>query len=747
MAQQLSIPARVLEGAAVVRVLPATPGQYLPLPRKLDPSVATALADRGIDALWTHQAEALAVLRVGGSVALATPTGSGKSLVYQVAAADAVATDERAVVLYLAPTKALGHDQARALRWTGLRVGVLDGDTEADEREWIAAHAQVVITNPDLLNVTLLPRHQQWHRILRRLRLLVIDECHTYRGVFGSHSALVMRRLLRLARAAGADPQLVAASATVGEPAELVRRLTGVEAVAITSDGSPHGRVGVVLREPGEAVRSSRTEAAEVLADFVEQGARCLAFVPSRAGAESMALRVKELVPDFADGVRAYRAGLLAEERREIESALRSGRLRAVATTNALELGVDIAGVDAVVVAGWPGRRASFWQQVGRAGRAGADACAVLVADEDPLDHYLLSHPEAVFGEPCEATVIDASNPRILRPHLVAAAAEAPLRPADLDLFGPASEPLVDDLVAEGTLRRRPSGVFWPQTSPPERIDDIRAIGGSAVRIVEVGTGRLLGTVEAASAPATMHVQAVYVHQGEYYTVVESDFDDGVAFVRPCGDEVFTMALTRRNLDVVKAAREVRLGAGRMFLGEVSVTSQVYAFQRRRRGTGEVLSTHPLEAPEQELRTAAVWWTWPDDVVESLPGVGAAGSPGASAEQVAAGAAHAAEHAAIGLLPLYATCDRWDVGGLSTALHPATGRTTVFVYDGYPGGMGYAERGFEVASSWLAATAEVIGNCGCLDGCPKCVQSPKCGNGNEPLDPRAAAALLRSLLE
>ena len=427
------------------------------------------------------------MLRVGGSVALATPTGSGKSLVYQVAAADAVATDERAVVLYLAPTKALGHDQARALRWTGLRVGVLDGDTEADEREWIAAHAQVVITNPDLLNVTLLPRHQQWHRILRRLRLLVIDERHTYRGVFGSHSALVMRRLLRLARAAGADPQLVAASATVGEPAELVRRLTGVEAVAITSDGSPHGRVGVVLREPGEAVRS-RTEAAEVLADFVEQGARCLAFVPSRAGAESMALRVKELVPDFADGVRAYRAGLLAEERREIESALRSGRLRAVATTNALELGVDIAGVDAVVVAGWPGRRASFWQQVGRAGRAGADACAVLVADEDPLDHYLLSHPEAVFGEPCEATVIDASNPRILRPHLVAAAAGGPAATGGSGPVRPRQRAAGGRSGGGGDVATPALRSVLAADLTPERIDDIRAIGGSAVRIVEVGT-------------------------------------------------------------------------------------------------------------------------------------------------------------------------------------------------------------------------------------------------------------------
>lgn len=736
-------------GAAHVRELPARPADTCPVPDWLGPDVAARLAAAGVLTLWRHQVSALDAVAAGQNVVVATGTGSGKSLIYQAAAAAILGADPRATAIYLAPTKALGHDQAKSLAWTGLRIGVLDGDTPAEEREWIAAHAQVIITNPDMLGISMLPRHRRWHRVLVNLRLIVVDECHVYRGVFGSHTALVLRRLRRLATrrtspsgasAAPAAPLVIAASASSSaDPAGPAELLVGAPMVAVTEDASPRGRVSVVLRAPEAVGAGSRSEVAGLMTGLLRDGRRTLAFVPSRTGAERVALQVREALGGDAP-VRAYRAGLLAEERREIERGLKSGELLGAASTNALELGMDIAGLDAVLLAGWPGRLSSFWQQVGRAGRAGADAVAVLVADDDPLDHYYLSRPEAIFDEPAEVTILDPQNPAVLRQHLLAAAAEAPLTPTDLADFGTGAAVLVDDLVAEGVLRRRPNGVFWPHVAAPEPITDMRGIGGSAVRIVEVDTGRLLGTVDGSAAPATVHPGAVYVHQGEYYLIRELLLDDSVAFAVATGDDVTTIALSRSSLDVLAVRQEQRLGAGLLRLGEVDITRQVYAFQRRRTAAdgggspGEVLGTHPLELPPQNLRTAAVWWSLPAELPVELGVIDVAG------------AAHAAEHAAIGLLPLIATCDRWDIGGLSTALHASTGEPTVFVYDGYPGGMGFAARGYQGAEHWLAATRDVVAACECADGCPRCVQSPKCGNGNNPLDKGGAVKLLTALV-
>lgn len=432
--------------------------------------------------------------------------------------------------------------------------------------------------------------------------------------------------------------------------------------------------------------------------------------------------------------VIAYRAGLLAEERRAIESQLRSGQLQAVTSTNALELGMDISGLDAVVIAGWPGRRAAFWQQSGRAGRAGADGLAVLVADENPLDQYLIDHPHEIFSQPAEAGVIDPDNTTVLRRHLVAAAAEAPLQQEDLAIFGPHAEQVVDDLVASGDLRRRPTGVFWPQPGPPAPVADIRGIEAPAVQIVEVGTGRLLGTVDAAGAATTVFPGAVYMHLGSYYDVVEWDLDSAVAFVRPSTATFVTSALSESWIDVDRLDDSRSMGAGQLHRGQVTVTSRVSGYHRRRRDTGQILSTHPLALPERTLHTQACWWTIPTTALDEAGVVDVAG------------AAHAAEHAAIGLLPLYATCDRWDIGGMSTVHHPATGTCTVFVYDGHPGGIGFAAAGYASAAQWLAATLETVAACRCDEGCPACVQSPKCGNGNEPLAKDDAVKLLRLLV-
>ncbi|HYN96016.1 MAG TPA: Zn-binding domain-containing protein, partial [Pilimelia sp.] len=614
--------------------------------------------------------------------------------------------------------------------------------------------SRFVLTNPDMLHHGILPGHSAWAGFLRRLAYVVVDECHTYRGVFGSHVAHVLRRLRRAAARCGRTPTFVLASATAGDPAEAAARLTGLPVAAVAADASPRGAVTFALWEPPlqpadpdrgdvEAAqptrRSALRETADLLSDAVVSGVRTLAFVRSRRGAEVVATMARrsldEAVPGLGQRVAAYRAGYLREERRDLERGLLDGSLLGLASTNALELGVDLTGLDAVIMCGYPGTRASMWQQAGRAGRSGREALAVLVARDDPLDMYLVHHPEALFERPVEATVLDPTNPYVLGPQLCSAAAEGPLTPTDLELFGgPPAEAAAETLVTAGVLRRRPTGLYWTHRQRPDV--DLRGTGGAPVSVVELSTGRLLGTVDPASSHFLVHPGAVYLHQGVSYVVDDLDVEDAVALVHAEEPDWSTHARDVTSLSVVAVRSYVDAGPVGLFLGEVDVTSQVVSYQRRRIGSGEVLDTRPLDLPARELRTVAVWFT-------VSPGALAAG--GVDPADVP-GALHAAEHAAIGLLPLVATCDRWDIGGLSTAMHPDTGCPTVFVYDGHPGGAGFAERAYAAAGAWLGATGDVIAECGCDSGCPSCVQSPKCGNGNNPLAKDDAVRVLDVVL-
>jgi len=541
----------------------------------------------------------------------------------------------------------------------------------------------------------------------------------------------------------------VLASATVAEPGVAARRLTGLPTVAVTDDTSPRGQIALALWEPpftsmsgenGAPVRrSSGAEVADLLTDLVLEGVRTLAFVRSRRGAETVALTTRRLLaevePELADRVAAYRGGYLPEERRALEHALRSGRLVGLSATNALELGIDISGLDAVLLAGFPGTRAALWQQLGRAGRGHGDALGVFVARDDPLDTYLVSHPDALLGAPVEASVFDPDNPYVLGPHLCAAAAESPLTPEGLSLFGAEAPAAVDALTAAGLLRKRPSGWYWTERRRASDLADIRSSGGRPVRLVEDVTGRVLGTVDASSAHGTAHTGAVYLHQGETWLVLELDLDEHVAVVVRADPDYSTSAREITDIEITREQRHQTWGDARVSFGDVRVTHQVVSFLKRRLRSGEVIGEEPLDLPERTLDTRAVWWTIPADALGAVLEV--ADLPGS---------AHAAEHASIGLLPLFATCDRWDIGGVSTALHADTGRLTVFVYDGHPGGAGFAERGFGTAADWLRATREAIATCRCDEGCPSCVQSPKCGNGNEPLDKPGAIRLLDVLL-
>ena len=739
-------------------------GRRVPWPAWAPAAVTEAFSGLGMPAPWAHQAAMADAARAGRDVLIATGTASGKSLGYLLPALTAVL--EAGTVLYLAPTRALAADQLRALGELGIpgvRAAVLDGDTPAAQRDWARSHANYLLTTPDMLHQTLLPRHARWTGFYRRLRYIVVDECHTYRGVFGSHVAQVLRRLHRVAvhhietsavpastGPASTGPVFLLASATVSDPAGCARQLTGRPAEAVTENAAPRGPVTFALWEPplarprGEADaparRSATAEAATLLADLVAGQVPVLAFTRSRRGAEGVAQAARRALREAgaaaeSERVAAYRSGYLREDRRALEEALRSGAITGLATTTALELGVDITGLDAVLIAGWPGTRAALWQQAGRAGRAGRPAVVVLIARDDPLDSYLVHHPEALLHRPVEATVLDPGNPYVLAPHLCAAAAELPLTQADLGTFGPGGGEIADALTRRGMLRRRGGALYWTSRGRP-RQTGLRGTGTRPVKIVELPTGRLIGTVDEPSAHLLVHAGAVYLHQGETYLVEELDLAAGVALARPADLGYATSARQVTAIEVTRALHSENWHDAAVHFGDVQVRRQVTGYVRRGTRTNRLLGQFPLSLPPQTLRTRAVWWTISAERRRYLLDQGVD----------LPGAAHAAEHASIGLLPLFAACDRWDVGGVSADEHPATGQLTVFVYDGHDGGAGFAERGFQAASDWLPATADAVRSCGCQAGCPSCIQSPKCGNGNEPLSKPGALALLDGLL-
>jgi DEAD/DEAH box helicase domain-containing protein len=732
-----------------VERLPARPARLVDLPDDLPEPLPGRLRARGITALWSHQAEAIALARAGSHVVVATGTASGKSLCYQLPVFEALLGPGHRTALYLSPTKALAHDQLRAVRsfaLSGVRAASYDGDTPVPERAMVRRNANLVLTNPDMLHRAILPAHEQWSAFLGRLAVVVVDEAHTLRGVFGSHVAAVLRRLRRLARRYQAEPVFILASATLGNPGELASSLVGLPVEAVTADGSPRGPVTFALWEPpllDEASglrRSANVEAANWLASGVEAGVRTLCFTRSRKSAELVATyarrRAAEVDRSLASRVRAYRAGYLAEERRALERGIVSGQLLGVAATNALELGMDIGGLDAIVLDGFPGTIASMWQQAGRAGRQGGPSLAVLVGLDDPLDAYFLHHPADLFGRPHEAALVDPGNPYILAPHLVCAAYEAPLTEEDFDLFGPPARDLAARLEVEGMLRSRRGGYRATSGRSPAAGVDVRNAGGAPVTIVEADTGQVIGTVDRSRAPATVHRGAVYLHQGESYRVRELDMEAGVALVDEARGDEYTQARQDTDIRVLEPLRHVQLARSTQWLGRVAVSEQVVGYDRRKVGTGELLGSEDLDLPPTHLQTVAYWYTLSPELLAAA---------GLAPHQVP-GAAHAAEHAQIGLLPLFAMCDRWDIGGVSTAWHPDTASAAIFVYDGYPGGAGIAERGYALAARHLLATRDTVRDCPCESGCPSCVQSPKCGNGNHPLDKHGAVRLLDELL-
>jgi DEAD/DEAH box helicase domain-containing protein len=729
------------EEVAYRGVEPSRTARVETLPDDLDPRVASALLGVGVTSLYRHQSEAWEAARRGENVVVTTGTASGKSLAFNLPVLDAIAREPKTRALYLYPTKALAQDQARALAalgLKGLRPAIYDGDTPPEARWQVRKWSNLVLTNPDMLHIGVLPHHDRWGDVLHNLRFVVVDEAHVYRGVFGSHVANVLRRLRRLARVYDAEPRFLLASATIANPGELAEALTGEPATVVERDTSPQAEREVViwnppLLDPELGQRASALgEASRLLSELTTRGLRTICFAKSRKAAELIHRFTVERV-DIATATRLapYRAGYTPEQRREIERRLVEGDLLGVTATDALELGIDIGLLDCAISVGFPGTVASLRQQWGRAGRRGT-GLAVLVASEDALDQFFAREPEALLSRRVEAAILDHANPRILDPHVLAAAFEAPLDEADTETLGPEALRRAPELPE---LERTPAGFVWKGRDYPAARISLRAGDTEAFTVVDGDTGSLLGLVERDRAYSTVHEGAVYLHLGEQYLVEALDLEGRVAVVSPASVDWYTQAKKESETTIEEIERiESRLGVDLHF-GGVSVTEQVVGYARRAIRDGSTIDVVPLLMPQTTFETEAVWFCPEPALLEGL-------------EQMPKllGTLHAAEHTLIALLPLWAMCDRWDIGGLSTNVHHQTAQPTIFVYDGHAGGVGITARGYDRFEGWVEDTTHLLQRCPCAAGCPSCVQSPKCGNLNEPLDKAGARVLLERML-
>jgi DEAD/DEAH box helicase domain-containing protein len=723
--------------------IPPRRAALAPLPVSLHPRVRDALLEKGIEGLYRHQAATFTAAERGEHVVVATGTASGKTLAFNLPVLNALAGEPKLRALYLYPTKALAQDQARALgalQVPRLRAAIYDGDTEPERRWQIRKWANLILTNPDMLHVGVLPHHDRWGDVLQNLRYVIVDEAHVYRGVFGSHVGNVLRRLRRAAGVYGADPQFLLASATIANPGELARGLIGLDVTVIGEDAAPRAARTVafwnppVLDEELGLRASALGEGARLLADLVSHGLRTICFAKSRKAAELIHRFACERVgPETAERLSPYRAGYTPSQRREIERRLVEGELLGVTATDALELGIDIGLLDCALSVGFPGTVASLRQQWGRAGRTG-HGLAVLVASEDALDQFFMREPEALLGRRVEAAILDHTNPRVLDGHVRAGAFEAPLDESDARVLGVEALERAAVLADAGELKHTSAGYVWAGRDYPAARFSLRSTTPDAFGVVEAGTGAVLGLVERERAYSTVHEGAIYLHMGNAYRVLSLDLLSHTALVEPFTGDYYTQAKKETMTAIERAdVVERRLGLETSF-GAVSVTEQVIAYQKRSIRDQEVLELVSLELPETTFETEAIWFLPEPAMLAGLD------------EARLLGALHAAEHTMIALLPLWAMCDRWDIGGLSTNLHFQTGRPTIFIYDGHAGGVGITERGFAQFEGWVADTARLLAGCPCESGCPSCVQSPKCGNLNEFLDKAGALLLLRRML-
>ena len=732
--------------------IPPRSATYAELEKPLSPDLQRTLESLGIHSLYSHQTAAINSARSGENVIVATPAASGKSLCYHLPVLDSLLQERASRALYLFPTKALAQDQYKHIEQlvpegSRLRPGIFDGDTPAQDRAKIRRQARIVLSNPDMLHLGILPNHRSWYQLLRGLRYVVLDEAHVYRGVFGSNVANVIRRLRRLCRRFGSEPQFILCSATLSNAGEHAERLVGLPFRVIEEDGAPFGGKDFVFWNPPMVDkslgtrRSTSSEAAQLLAELLRRQARTLAFVRSRRMAELLYVFVRDQLSESSPGIvkrlAPYRAGYLPEDRRRIERDFFEGRLLGLTTTNAMELGIDIGDLEATILCGYPGSIASTWQQAGRSGRSGERALTVLLALDNPLDQYLMRHPETFFSKSHESARISPTNPYVLKPQLLCAAYEAPLTAEDGELFDADLSVHARDLEEEGFLHSRTGR--WhldPEVTYPAQDVNIRSTSANFFTLVEQDSGVVLETVDESSAYLELHPGGIYLHQGEAYLITDLDIASHTAYAARTDAPYYTRVRDLTETRVLSVFQKKPAGTTTVYLGEVSVTTTVIGFARKAHFTNEVLGEERISLPPQSYNTVALWFDIPPDTLAQVH----------AERRDLAGGLHAMEHAAIGLLPLFALCDRNDIGGVSTPLHPDTGLPQVFIHDGQPGGVGIAEHGYEVIEDLWKATLDAVSRCPCRSGCPSCIHSPKCGNNNQPLNKVVALLLLHDIL-
>jgi DEAD/DEAH box helicase domain-containing protein len=724
-----------------VEVFPTRRPRYAEADPPLPHALQHTLQGVGIDRLYTHQAGALHLARAGQDILVVTGTASGKSLAYQLPVLETLLREPEGRALFLFPTKALEQDQLKSLRQlipanSGIRAEILDGDTPAHRRAQLRqTPPHILISNPDILHLSLLPYHAAWKPFWERLRFVVLDELHTYKGIFGSHIAHVLRRLHRVTALYGSRPQFITCSATISNPSEFARTLAARSFSQVDDDGSPaRGKRFVFVNPSG----SPYGEATELLLHCIQAGLKTIAFAKARKIAELITMWAHQAAPDLTEKIRAYRAGYRPEERRAIEQGLFHERLLGVVSTSALELGIDVGGLDACVLVGYPGSIASTWQRGGRVGRAGQEALIILIALPDALDQYFMRHPRDFFARTPEAAVIDPGNRRILSDHLVAAAAELPLREADEAWYGPDLSDCIADLAAARRLVQSAEGSEWyARRRNPAREISIRSIG-EAFAILDPA-GKTIGSLDAVRAVHECHPGAIYLHQGSQHEILDLDLSQHKVRARPVSVDYYTQTIGEKETEILhcQSCREVQGTLAR--LGRLKVTERITGYEKRRIFGQDRIGSYPLDLPPHTFETLGLWFEIPDALRDHVKRAN-------GGELHFMGGIHAIEHAMIGLFPLFALCDRNDVGGISYTFHPQVGRAAIFLYDGYPEGIGLAERCYHVLDELLSHTLRLLTECPCETGCPSCIHSPKCGSGNKPLDKAAAILTLKGLL-
>jgi DEAD/DEAH box helicase domain-containing protein len=706
----------------------------------LAPSLVSALKRLGIPRLYRHQAEALAQIREGKNILVATPTASGKTLIYNLPVLEALLKDPRGHALYLFPLKALEQDQLKALKELDaalpspfLRAAIYDGDTPPGDRQALKARPpHVLISNPDMLHLGLMPYHGSWAEFFGRLKFVVVDEVHTYRGIMGSHMAQVLRRLRRICAHYGASPRFLFSSATIAKPDEFIRKLTGLEVEISGESGAPlSGRHFLFLNPPAGAP----TVAAQIFAQAIRQGLATICFTQARKLTELIHLWSQRLVPELRRYISSYRAGFLPEERREIEHALASGKMRGVISTSALEMGIDIGGLDVCILVGYPGTMVTTWQRAGRVGRQGRDSLIVLVAQADALDQYFIKYPDQFFGRPLETAVVDPDNPYVVKDHLPCAAQELPLKEDDAFFDLKAHAATVQELAKTNHLLQGHGGDAWFARSRfPQKEVNIRGMGDSFPIFLE-GRKKPLGSIDGHRALRECHPGAVYLHKARTYAVQKLDLERRNIWVEPIEPNYFTRIQSDKETEILEVREKRRIAQFTACTGRLKVTERLLSYEKRRLPGQELMGLVPLELPPSIFETVGMWLEIPDEVKNAVYAEG----------RHFMGGIHALEHVLISMFPLFTLADRYDIGGISHPAHPQVGKAAIFIYDGYPGGVGLAERAFEILEDLLKRTRELIDACPCEDGCPSCVHSPKCGSGNKPLD-KEAAVLTAALL-